>query len=356
MTVISQWFQKVFSDPQAVILAVLLALGFAVVLIFGDMLIPVIASLVIAYLLEGVVAMLERCKTPRLVSVMIVFSIFILFLLILLFGLLPLLSQQLTQLFQELPAMISSGQDTLMLLPEKYPQYFTQEQVNEIMASLRQEVASMGQNIVTFSLKSIPGLVTLVVYLILAPLLVFFLLKDKRQILDWLEAYMPRDRKLAENVWKEVDEQMANYVRGKFWEMLVVGVATYGVFEYMGLQYAVLLGVFVGLSVLVPYVGAAVVTIPVAVVAFSQWGWTSEFFYLMIAYGIVQALDGNVLVPLLFSEAVSIHPIAIIIAVLFFGGLWGVWGVFFAIPLAALVKAVLTAWPRASEETVAESS
>ena len=100
------------------------------------------------------------------------------------------------------------------------------------------------------------------------------------------------------------------------------------------------------LSVLIPYIGAALVTLPVALIGFVQWGWTNEFWYLMLAYGIIQALDGNVLVPLLFSEAVNLHPVSIIIAVLVFGSVWGVWGVFFAIPLATLIKAILNAWPK----------
>lgn len=78
--------------------------------------------------------------------------------------------------------------------------------------------------------------------------------------------------------------------------------------------------------------------------------------YLMIAYGIIQALDGNVLVPLLFSEAVNLHPVAIIVAVLVFGGLWGFWGVFFAIPLATLIKAILNAWPKAKQHVGETSS
>ncbi len=128
-------------------------------------------------------------------------------------------------------------------------------------------------------------------------------------------------------------------------EILVVGIATYIAFLFFDLRYAVLLSVAVGLSVLIPYIGAAVVTIPVAIVALFQFGLSPEFGYVMLAYGIIQALDGNVLVPLLFSQAVNLHPVVIIIAVLFFGGLWGFWGVFFAIPLATLVKAVLNAWP-----------
>jgi putative permease len=110
----------------------------------------------------------------------------------------------------------------------------------------------------------------------------------------------------------------------------------------------------VGLSVLVPYLGALAMTVPVALVAYSQWGFEAQTVYVLIAYGILQALDGNVLVPILFSEAVNLHPIAIIGAVLFFGGVWGFWGVFFAIPLATVVHAVINAWPSASTRREAE--
>ena len=139
---------------------------------------------------------------------------------------------------------------------------------------------------------------------------------------------------------------MGNYVRGKFLEIVVVWVVTFVAFAAMGLQFAMLLALMVGLSVIVPYIGAVVVTVPVALVAFFQWGWSSEFLWLMGVYLIIQGLDGNLLVPLLFSEVVDLHPIAIIVAVLVFSGLWGFWGVFFAIPLATVVQSILKAWPR----------
>ena len=113
----------------------------------------------------------------------------------------------------------------------------------------------------------------------------------------------------------------------------------------MGLNYAALLGLLVCLSVIIPYIGAALVTLPVTMVAFFQWGFYSEFYSLFAVYVIIQTVDGNVLVPWLFSEAVNLHPVAIILAVLFFGGIWGLWGVFFAIPLATLIKAIINAWP-----------
>ena len=93
------------------------------------------------------------------------------------------------------------------------------------------------------------------------------------------------------------------------------------------------------------------VTVPVLFVAWFQWGWTTEFIWLAVAYFIIQALDGNALVPLLFSEVVNLHPVAIIVAILVFGGLWGFWGVFFAIPLATLVNAIVRAWPGTQADT-----
>ena len=131
---------------------------------------------------------------------------------------------------------------------------------------------------------------------------------------------------------------------------MIVWVVTYILFTFMDLNYSLLLSFLVGLSVIIPYVGAIAVTVPIALIGFFQWGLTAKLGTLLVAYQVIQILDGNVLVPLLFSEVVNLHPLAIIAAVLFFGGLFGLWGVFFAIPLATLVQAVLNAWPKALEE------
>ena len=143
-----------------------------------------------------------------------------------------------------------------------------------------------------------------------------------------------------------MNAQMENYIRGKFIELLLVGLITYLLFALFGLNYAALLGFLVGVSVIVPYLGFIAVTIPVTIIAFMQFGWSEVFLYLMMIYALVQALDGFLLVPLLFSEANNLHPLAIIIAVLAFGSWFGVWGVFFAIPLATLIKAIVYAWPK----------
>jgi putative permease len=345
MNLIKEWFQRYFSDPQAVALAVLLLIGFSVVLFMGQMLAPVLASIVIAFLLEGVVNAMQKRGAPRTRVVILVFLGFMAFILFLLFGVIPLLWGQALELIRELPNYLSRGQAALLQLPQHYP-LISEAQITDLMTLIQKEISLQGQRILSLSLSSIPGIITVLVYLILVPLLVFFFLKDKALIIRWITGFMPAERKLSTDVWREVDVQLGNYVRGKFWEILIVGITTFIVFSILGIKYAILLSVLVGLSVVVPYIGAAVVTVPVALVAYFQWGWGADFAWLIGAYAVIQALDGNVLVPLLFSEVVNLHPVAIIVAILVFGGLWGFWGVFFAIPLATLVSAIIVAWPR----------
>jgi putative permease len=356
MDSLKAWFRRTFSDPQVVLLGLLLLTGFLVVYGLGRMLAPVFASIVIAYLLEAVVTRLERVGMGRLPAVFLVFILFMAFLVFLLFGLVPRLSAQLTQLVQALPGYINQGQLLLEQLPQKYPQLVSEGQINRIIANLGDEVAGFGQSLLSWSLASAASILGLLVFLVLMPVLVFFMLKDKQVLVAWLTGFLPQERDLVRSVWVEVESQIASYVRGKAGEIVIVGAVSYLTFIALGLQYAALLATLVGFSVLIPYVGAAVVTVPIAFVAFFQWGWGWEFGRVMIAYGIIQALDGNVLVPLMFSEVVDLHPVAIIVAILVFGGLWGFWGVFFAIPLATLVQAVLKAWPRVADTVDSGSS
>lgn len=344
--VLRDWMHRYFSDEQAVVLAVLLVLGFAAVLTLGGMLAPVLTGLVLAFLMQGLVNALERLRLPPLVAVSLVFLLFMSALGLFLLVLMPLLWRQLSTLFNELPRMLGEWQALFLLLPERYPNLISDAQVLQLTEAISGEAGKFGQWALSFSLSSLPLLVSIMIYLVLVPILVFFFLKDREVIGAWFRGYLPRERTLITQVAQEMNQQIANYIRGKFIEIIICGVVTYIAFAALGLNYAALLALLVGLSVVVPYIGAVVVTVPVALIGLFQWGFGDQFLYLMVVYGVIQALDGNVLVPLLFSEAVNLHPVAIICAVLLFGGLWGFWGVFFAIPLATLFKAVLNAWPR----------
>jgi len=347
--IFARWYRDYLSDPQIVIFVFLGLLVVALFMFLGEYLAPIIASLVVAYLLEGFIRPLERLHMPRIAAVVIVFVVFILALVFLVLGLAPMLSAQISQFVQAMPKMLSTWQDQLQTLPQKYPQLITEDQVNRIMGIITNQFNTLARNFFSFSLASVRSLLNFVVYLVLVPLMAFFLLKDKSRILSFLQGLLPENIHLANRVWQEVNEKIAKFIQGKIWEILIVWVAAYITFVVFGLQFSVLLGLLVGLSVIVPYVGALLMTIPVALVAFFQWGFEPHFIYILIAYGVLQFLDGNVLVPLLMSEIVNLHPLAIIIGIIIFGGLWGVWGVLFAIPLATLVNAIIKAWPRKSQ-------
>ncbi len=351
MELVRNWFRQTFNDPQVVAFALLVVVVLGIVIFFGNTLAPVIAALVIAYLLEGLVRGLERFGLPRWVAVTLVFLLFTACLLLVFLLLIPTLYRQILQLVDLLPAILTQGQALLLQLPEHYPNLFSEAQIGEMLNTIRRETIEWAQRVATgFTLRSVAVVAMLAIYAVLVPFLVFFFLKDKDLMLRWLTEHMPRHRALAYEVWGDVNRQIGNYVRGKFIEIVIVWGVTYTAFVVLGLQFAMLLALGTGLSVIIPYVGAFVMTLPVALIAYFQFGPTEMFLYVVAVYTIIQMLDGNVLVPVLFSEVVNLHPVAIIVAILVFGSLWGFWGVFFAIPLATVIQAIIKAWIRRTEE------
>jgi putative permease len=349
LKILRGWVDRYLSDEEAILLLAILVASFTVIILLGSVLAPVITALIFAYLLQGTVIRFKKWGLSHLWSSVLTFLIFVLACLAILLIVLPAISSQISDLFVEAPKMISKGQALLAELPNRYPDYVDANQVREWTGKITTEIGQLGQYVLSASPKVFSNVMAVVIYLVLVPVLVFFFLKDSQLLTRWCVSLLPNDHKLMANVWEEMDQQIANYIRGKAVEILIVGVVSYIAFAILGLNYAVLLAVLVGLSVLIPYIGAAAVTIPVLLIGYFQWGFNSEFITLAVVYGIIQALDGNALVPLLFSEVVNLHPVAIILAVLVFGGVWGFWGVFFAIPLATLFKAIMTAWPKGIE-------
>ena len=350
ITQVSQWYRARFSDPNLSVLFLLLIFSFVVVYFLGSILTPLFVAIVLAYLLDWPIMHLMKFKINRIFSTLIVMLIFLTLSVFAFLGVLPTVFKEGAAFIQDLPTMLNQGQTYILTLPTQYPEAVDPATIKHIIGTIRSYLLNSSGFLLSRSFASLLDIAALMVYAILVPLMMIFILKDKDKLIASMSTFLPQNRKLAVQVWAEMNGQIMNYIRGKITEILIVGSATYFTFLIMDLRYSALLAVLVGLSVLIPYIGAAAVTVPVAVVALFQWGISPEFAYLMLAYGIVQAIDGNLIVPILFSEAVNLHPVVIIISVLIFGGLWGFWGVFFAIPLATLVKAVLNAWPTVHNE------
>ena len=346
LKIVDALVKRYFSDEEAVIFLLLLIGIIGVLIFFGNILAPVLIAIVLAFLLQGIVEKIKQFGVSHLLSVTLVFCTFSIACVAFISFMVPIIWRQSVRLLNDVPRMLIEIQAVAKRFAEDSNELVSQASINELVNNLTLELANVGQWLLSFSLSSIPSLFSVLIYAVLVPLVMFFLMKDQKTIMRWFTAWLPKERGMMRGIAKEMNSQIANYIRGKCIEMLAVGVVSYFVFAVLGLRYAELLALLVGLSVLIPYIGAAAVTVPVVLVAFYQFGTNNQFLYVVGAYLLVQALDGNVLVPLLFSEAVNLHPLAIIVAVLFFGGIWGFWGVFFAIPLATLVKAIFNAWPR----------
>jgi len=346
LKIFKNWYYRYFSDPEAITLLLTIVVLVLLFWFFGKILAPILVSVVIAYILEGLVRRLVEWGIPHLIAVSLVCILSVGIVIIALFWLLPLIWQQLSNLINEIPDIIGRGQAILIDLPKKYPRLISLEHVNYVTSVVKSEGGTIGKVVLGYFLALIPNLIEVIVYAILVPILVFFLLKDDKKIVNWVAHFLPRRRRTLQKVWQDVNSQFGNYIRARILEMILVGFVTGMTFWLFGLQYALLLAALVAVATIIPYIGAVVSTIPVIIIALVQWGLSAKFWYLMAAFTVISLIDSNIIVPLLFSETMDLHPVAIIVAVVFFGGLWGFWGVFFAIPLATVVKAVIMSWPK----------
>ena len=305
-------------------------------------------SIIVAYLLVGLQRKIESFGLRSIWALIATFTIFIIVGTALLIWLLPILYSQLQLLVLETPGLLNDFFAFISQLQTSYPDLVSSDQIAAFFQSVSSEITQIAQNIVKSSISGIQSAITVLIYILLFPILVYFFLFDRSQILNGFLKIIPGERKMLYKIWEEMDVQLSNYVRGKTLEIFIVGISAAIIFSFIGLNYTALLSVLVGLSVVIPYVGAFAVTVPIVIIGLIQFGLTFDFWLLITLYLILQILDGNLLVPIIFSDAVKLHPVVIILAVFVFGSMFGFWGVFFAIPIATFVKAVWNAWPSQS--------
>jgi len=339
-------FKKIFSNEETLIFALLLCIGFLIIFFLGNILTPFLMSLIFAYLLIGMQKRLEAYGLNSTVALIFTYSFFLLIGIALMVWLVPLVYQQLQSLVLEIPKWVKTFTVFIQTVPENYPDLVSSDQITTFLQSLSGQITAISEEFLKASIAGIQNTVAIAINLILLPILVFFFLFDRDSIISSFLKILPKERAMLQNVWVEMDDQLSNYARGKAIEIVIVGLAAAIIFLYFDLQYIALLSVLVGFSVLIPFLGAFLVTIPVAIIGLLQFGLSFDFWLLMGAYLVLQILDGNLLVPLLFSDAVKLHPVIIMLAVFVFGALFGFWGVFFAIPIATLIKAIWNSWPK----------
>ena len=230
-------------------------------------------------------------------------------------------------------------------LPESYQNIVTIDQLKSVVDYLEEGF----KNLITPAIKQIAPLFMntmsfITVYVIIVPIFSFFMLKDKDRLLGIIGHYCSAYEEVA-NFWKEINRLITQYFIGNIIHIAIVAVIN-GMFLWiMDLNYALLLGIGVGLSVLVPYVGMVIITVPIVAVGIMQFGLSGDLAILLTIYAVIQLVDAYVITPMLFSETLNMDAFSILVSVFVFGGIWGFWGIVLAIPLAIFVKTVVTMWP-----------
>lgn len=232
-------------------------------------------------------------------------------------------------------------------LPEPIPSMLSVDDIKKAVRQVRiQTTAYLAELMRTKLMPSVVNLFTWAVYIIIVPIFTFLMLYNKEQLTKRAVLFiLPNNQILMRKFWPSLHQQISGYIRGKIIHIIIISIANSLAFKLLGVNYALLLGVGVGLSVVIPYVGAVIIAIPVVLVAIFQFGFSESLLWVLVIYTVIQLLDSNVLTPMLFSKAMNLDAFSILAAILIFGGLWGFWGVFFAIPLATFIKTIVMQWP-----------
>ncbi len=361
--VLKSWYKSLLSDPNSATFFILIFIFVAIIYFFSDILMPLLVALGVAYILEVPVHFLEKRKIlSRSFSSFVFMLLFFCFLAFFALSIVPSIISQGSDLVNKIPSIIAQISTYIQDKMAQYPNIVEHLNLTNISNQITDSITAFSTDFIKKDLLGyLMNFTSFIMYLILIPLLAYLMLKDKDPLLGSVKTLFPPNLKLAADMWKKMNGQMMNYISGKFIHIIAISILNFLIFYFCGLNYSVLLALSVGLSVLVPVVGAVIVSVPVLMVAFSQFGIDGNFWTLIVSYIIGLVVDANLLTPFLFSEKMKLHPFTILASVLVFGNLWGFWGVFFAIPLATFIKTIYMNWPRGkyvdeNEQSIAEES
>lgn len=368
ISLFKNWYLRHFSTPGTIEFALVLLCIFLIVYYFMWLVGPLVVALCIAYCLDGVVRFLTRkCYMSRTVASSVTMLFFIGLSVSILVFVVPKLLQQGSQFYQTLQSISAQnistekGEDFDSIvtsnilpfvenLPDPLPSMMTEGEIKELVNKARLALISNVSNIFNNQIMpSVVNVMSFLVYLVIVPIFTFLMLSNKSQLQSRFVTYiLPSNQRIIHEFWPKLTKQIEGYMRGKLIHITIVSIVNTVAFMLFGLHYAILLGIGVGLSVVIPYVGAVIITIPILLVSVFQFGFGYTLVWLLAVYIIIQLLDSNVLTPMLFSKAMNLDAFSILASILIFGGLWGFWGVFFSIPLATFIRTIIVNWPSSS--------
>jgi predicted PurR-regulated permease PerM len=336
----------ILSDSQKwFVLALILVSGWMIYLL-APVLTPFLISLLLSYLGDPIVDRLETLGISRTVSVLIVFLGMLLFGLAAVVVLLPALQTQITMLLNNVPTAIDWVQQ--WLLPKISAFLSTQElaidvpAVKEALLKHWRDVGSLATNLMGHISRSGQLVLGWLTYLLLIPVVTFYLLRDWDKLVANVHDLLPRAvEPTVVKLAREIDAVLAEFLRGQLTVMLALGTIYVAGLSLLGLDLAFIVGVVAGIVSFVPYLGVIVGVLVAGLAALIQFHDAIHVMGVVAVFGVGQILEGMVLSPLLVGDRIVLHPVAVIFAVMAGGQLFGFIGVLLALPVAAIIVVLL---------------
>lgn len=351
------WFWKKIIDNKVVtILLVLFLLSLniymitrisfvfrPIAIVFGIIGPPIVFAVIFYYLLTPLVDWLEKKRFSRNTAIAFIFSLLILLIVGGMNYLVPIIQMQVSTLAENWPSYWENfiGQVESILNTQALSQFMNENGEAPFIETLTNQTSSV-VNATVGSIGSVIGTITrVIITLFTTPFVLFYLLKDGKEIPRKLSQFIPtRARPTVNKLFSDINRQISYYVRGQLIVAIFVGLMFWIGFSIVGLDFALTLGIFAGFLNLIPYLGSIIATIPALIIAVVD----SPFMLLkvLIVFGVEQLLEGRVISPQILGNSLKIHPVNIIFLLLIAGRLFGLVGVVFGIPGYAIIRIVVS--------------
>ena len=292
----------------------------------------IIISTLIAYILDPIASYLEAKNLSRMNATIIIFFILSIIIITIAWLVIPVI-------LHELKGLQSGIGSTSLSDYIKSIENFIKNNFGNAELDLKTKIDGFLATVTQQLLAFLANAVSIVSAIIIVPFVVFFFLKDGRNIKKSFVSYIPnRYFEMTLNVLHKIDQQLGGYLRGQFIEASVVGLLSILALWILDVKYFTVIGSFAGLANLVPYVGPVAGAVPAILITLMQGGGTAMIIKIVIAFAIIQLIDNIILQPLVLSKSVNLHPLIIVFAVLIGGQFFGLLGMLLAVPTAGIIK------------------
>lgn len=298
---------------------------------------PFFISLILAYLLSPVVAFMEKRRISRTLAILVIYIVFGMIIYILCIRYFPLLLNELQELVADLPEYAQRTQEYFGRIQEDYRRFNLPPQLREIidenLEGLEEMLVSRLENVYGF----LRGFFDRVIILLLIPIVTFFILRDEKKLGEWFVSLIPRRaRRRFFMISHEIDTAIGHFLRGMVVISFLVGLLVYLGLLFLGVKFALFLGILNGITNFIPFVGPFIGGVPAVIVALISSPSLALKTALLIL--IIQQVESSLLAPLVFSRSLKFHPLTVILLLLLGGKLFGFIGLLLALPVAAVLR------------------